>query len=234
MSQRKSQSRSKDTRAALLAAALQVIGEKGYTAATVDEIVERAGVSKGVAYYHFKNKAAMAESILIGEMDRLIAAFEPMARESAGAIECLGAMIECFASHIFENRNFGRFFVTELWRGGREWSQALNQRVSRILDLVQEQFRCGQQEGAIRPEIDPVFEAVAIIGMVSTTALYYVADEGVLARRQAQTAAGEDVAGEPGENAAAAAGEPAEGGAEADKQAFIRKLRDLVKHANAV
>ena len=45
------------TRKQLLEAALAVIGEKGYSAATVDEIVDAAGVSKGVAYYHFKSKA---------------------------------------------------------------------------------------------------------------------------------------------------------------------------------
>lgn len=39
------------TRALLLDAAVKVIGRKGYTGATVDEIVEEAGVSKGLAYY---------------------------------------------------------------------------------------------------------------------------------------------------------------------------------------
>lgn len=59
------------TRKQLLEAALAVIGEKGYSAATVDEIVDAAGVSKGVAYYHFKSKAVMAESILEEGIDLL-------------------------------------------------------------------------------------------------------------------------------------------------------------------
>ena len=34
-------------------------------------------------------------------------------------------MIEVFASVIFENPSFGRFFVAELWRPGRAWSEAM-------------------------------------------------------------------------------------------------------------
>ena len=48
--------KSEQTRGRLLEAALRVISRKGYSAATVDEIVKEAGVSKGVAYYHFKSK----------------------------------------------------------------------------------------------------------------------------------------------------------------------------------
>ena len=43
----------------MLEAALNVFGEKGYHGAAVDEIVDRAGRSKGAAYFHFPSKAAI-------------------------------------------------------------------------------------------------------------------------------------------------------------------------------
>lgn len=109
------------TRKQLLEAALAVIGEKGYSAATVDEIVDAAGVSKGVAYYHFKSKAVMAESILEEGIGGLIEGFERIAAEAPTAPEALTGMVELFATSIFENKAFGRFFVSELWREGRVW-----------------------------------------------------------------------------------------------------------------
>ena len=113
------------TRKQLLEAALAVIGEKGYSAATVNEIVDAAGVSKGVAYYHFKSKAVMAESILEEGIGGLIEGFERIAAEAPTAPEALTGMVELFATSIFENKAFGRFFVSELWREGRVWSRSM-------------------------------------------------------------------------------------------------------------
>ena len=153
------------TRKQLLDAALAVIGEKGYSAATVDEIVEAAGVSKGVAYYHFKSKAAMAESILEEGIGDLIEGFERIAAEAPTAPVALTGMVELFATRIFENKAFGRFFVSELWREGRVWSESMRSYEGRLLDVLESQLARGQREGVIRPEIDPAFEAVALIGM---------------------------------------------------------------------
>lgn len=196
------------TRRQLLDAALAVIGEKGYSAATVDEIVEAAGVSKGVAYYHFKSKAAMAESILEEGIGELIEEFERLADESADAPEALTGMIEVFATRIFENKAFGRFFVSELWREGRVWSDAMRGYEGRLLGVIEGQLARGQREDIIRPEIDPAFEAVALVGLVLTTTLYYLGVEGPFT---SATATAQSVG----------------------KDAFIERICDFVRHANA-
>lgn len=201
------------TRKQLLDAALAVIGEKGYSAATVDEIVEAAGVSKGVAYYHFKSKAAMAESILEEGIGDLIEGFEHIAAEAPTAPVALTGMVELFATRIFENKAFGRFFVSELWREGRVWSESMRSYEGRLLDVLESQLARGQREGAIRPEIDPAFEAVALIGMVLTTTLYYLGDEGPLSGAPSRQREGAQAIG--------------------GKDGFIGRIADLVRHANA-
>lgn len=45
--------------AELLETAVAVFSERGYQATTMDEIAERAGVSKGMLYIYFKNKEAL-------------------------------------------------------------------------------------------------------------------------------------------------------------------------------
>jgi AcrR family transcriptional regulator len=45
-----------DAREELLGAAMQVFAERGYREASIDEIVERAGYSKGALYWHFSGK----------------------------------------------------------------------------------------------------------------------------------------------------------------------------------
>lgn len=46
----------RDAREALLEAALAVFSERGYRDASVDDVAERAGYSKGAVYWHFASK----------------------------------------------------------------------------------------------------------------------------------------------------------------------------------
>lgn len=217
------------TRQQLLDAALVVIGEKGYSAATVDEIVETAGVSKGVAYYHFKNKAAMAESILEEGIGNLIEEFERIAREASGSAEALTGMIEQFATRIFESKAFGRFFVSELWREGRVWSGAMRGYEGRLLDVLKGQLARGQAEGIIRVEIDPAFEAVALVGMVLTTTLYYIVDDEATALMPGEAM---PIRSHPTGDGSSVFGDVLSGET-LGKDAFIERICDFVRHANA-
>ncbi|MEW2625443.1 ScbR family autoregulator-binding transcription factor [Streptomyces sp. NPDC048106] len=58
------QERAVRTRRAVLEAAAAVFAERGYAAATIAEILSRAGVTKGALYFHFDSKAALARGVL--------------------------------------------------------------------------------------------------------------------------------------------------------------------------
>ena len=48
----------------LYEAAVTLIAEQGFSATTVDEIAERAGVAKGTVYYNFASKSVLFEELL--------------------------------------------------------------------------------------------------------------------------------------------------------------------------
>lgn len=52
------------TRARLCSAARQVLAERGYAAARVEDIVAEAGVSHGTFYTYFENKAAVLDALI--------------------------------------------------------------------------------------------------------------------------------------------------------------------------
>lgn len=59
-----------DARAALLHAAAEVFAERGFRDASVDEVAERAGYSKGAVYWHFEGKDDLFVTLLEERVDR--------------------------------------------------------------------------------------------------------------------------------------------------------------------
>jgi AcrR family transcriptional regulator len=64
-----------ETRASLLAAAEDVFGRRGFQAASVDEVAEAAGFTKGAVYAHFESKEdlflAMLDDRFAGRIDEI-------------------------------------------------------------------------------------------------------------------------------------------------------------------
>jgi AcrR family transcriptional regulator len=65
-----------ESRQKILAAALQVFAEKGYHGATITEITQRAGVSRGLASYYFPNKHLLVDELLDAYLDGVAAIIE--------------------------------------------------------------------------------------------------------------------------------------------------------------
>jgi len=67
------------TRAALVAAARDIFGQKGYSDTALDEVVAEAGVTKGALYHHFGGKedlfAAVYEQVSHDVSDAVVAEF---------------------------------------------------------------------------------------------------------------------------------------------------------------
>ncbi|MGI6045850.1 MAG: TetR/AcrR family transcriptional regulator [Eggerthellaceae bacterium] len=168
--------KSASTRQAILDAAAHVISEKGYSDATVDEIVKAAGVSKGVAYYHFKSKADIATAILLSGLTQLNDSFTEIIENSKSASEALPKMFRSFVNQVVDHREFTRFYVHEIWRGGRVWSEELHKEDQRTVTLISGQFLRAQDEGFVSHHSDSEFYAVAIVGLILTTSIYYFGD----------------------------------------------------------
>src|SRR4051794_18892911 len=67
---RSARAEARDGRAALLDAALRVFAERGYRDASVDDIAERAGYSKGALYWHFSSKDDVFFALVQERIDR--------------------------------------------------------------------------------------------------------------------------------------------------------------------
>lgn len=81
--------RSLETRGALLAAARALFVEKGYAAAGTPEVVERAKVTRGALYHHFKDKQALLLAVIEAEAAQIAAGIEARSQHAGTPAEAL-------------------------------------------------------------------------------------------------------------------------------------------------
>src|SRR5437764_15295448 len=60
----------RDARQELLRAAADVFAERGFRDASIDEVAERAGYSKGAVYWHFASKGDLFFALVEEHVDR--------------------------------------------------------------------------------------------------------------------------------------------------------------------
>jgi TetR/AcrR family transcriptional regulator, repressor for uid operon len=68
------QERAARTRSVVLRAAAEEFADRGYAGASVARIAERAGLTLGAVYFHFKTKGDLAREIVVGQPDLVVPA----------------------------------------------------------------------------------------------------------------------------------------------------------------
>lgn len=170
--------RSDATKRRLFDAAMELIGERGFTDASVDEIVDRAGVAKGTVYYHFSGKAELVEALIADRMRPLIERFREAAANNIddppGAID---AIVRAELEFLLEHKSFSKLLLTEMWREDRVWRANLVMFRNELMTVIREIIAQGIASGVFRADVDPAFGASALFGMTATVALDWLAFE---------------------------------------------------------
>ena len=97
-------SKSEETRARILEAALRVFRERGFERATMREIASEADVAVGLAYYYFESKDAIVMAFYAQSQERMAADIDHMLDGSCSLEERLRGIITEKFEHFGPNR----------------------------------------------------------------------------------------------------------------------------------
>jgi AcrR family transcriptional regulator len=94
--------RSQATREALIAAARGLFAERGYAAVGTEEIVRRAGVTRGALYHHFEGKRDLLRAVYEQIESEFAGRLMEAVPSDAGSLETLGAGAQMFLDACLE------------------------------------------------------------------------------------------------------------------------------------
>ncbi len=155
--------RGEATRRAILSAAEQVIGARGFNDASITDITREAGVAQGTFYIYFKSKDEVFAELVV-EMGRLLR--QALNEATAGAVDRLSAEKEGlrgFLAFVTAHPNLYRIIQEALFVN----PDAYRGYFQSFADGYREALAEAEKAGEIRPG-DPDVRAWMLMGIAKT------------------------------------------------------------------
>ena len=159
----------------LIEIARALFSERGYDGTSIEEIAQRAHVSKPVVYEHFGGKEGLYAVVVDREMSTLLemitaslTSFRSRVRVEQVALALL--------TYVEERTDGFRILVRDQRVTAREgtYSSLLNEAISQVAQILAGDFERRGHD----PDLAPLY-AQALVGMVSTTATWWLDDRGL-------------------------------------------------------
>ena len=166
----------------LLGAARDVFVAQGYHAAAMDEIAERAGVSKPVLYQHFPGKLDLYLALLDESVAELVGAVSAALASTTDNRERVPATFRAFFDYVSgDGQAFRLVFESDLSN-----EPAVRARLERAMhecaEMVSEFIR--EDAGVSNEEADLL--GMALVGMAQVSARYWLSTEAAIGKDLAE------------------------------------------------
>ena len=168
-------------RAQLLAAAQDVFVTNGYHAAAMDEIAERAGVSKPVLYQHFPGKLELYLALLESHVDALVTSVRDAMQSTTDNKQRVAAAVGAFYDFVDnEGQAYRMVFESDL-RGEPAVQQAIERATSASVDAITETIMADAALDRDRARL----LAVGLTGLSQVTARFWLDTERLVSKEDA-------------------------------------------------
>jgi AcrR family transcriptional regulator len=170
-------------RAQLLDSALGAFVAQGYHAAAMDDIADRAGVSKPVLYQHFPGKLDLYLALLDQSCDTIVDACREALDSTDDNKQRVTATMHVFYDYVANAQGaFRLVFESDLTN-----EPAVRARVDKVtVDCAQMIAQVIHEDTAL-PDEQSRLLAVSLVGMAQVSARYWLDDNGGIGQRDAAT-----------------------------------------------
>ncbi|HEY8863825.1 MAG TPA: helix-turn-helix domain-containing protein [Candidatus Dormibacteraeota bacterium] len=160
-------------------AALALFANRGYNAASVDEIVAQAKMSKSAFYEFFTSKEHCFRELLAEEGGSLIHETLTVAATGHNHHERLRLGITTFVRSCFERASVARLLIVESVGLSEGVDKVRHELQGRFADAVAEEVRHATLHDTFYADRDPQVFGRAVVGAVSDAVGYYLTHPGV-------------------------------------------------------
>jgi AcrR family transcriptional regulator len=148
----------------IMNAAQVVVASKGYDQARMDDIVEKAQLSKGAIYWYYKSKKDIYLSLIDYWFNEYSAGVLKSLEDKDSSSEQLKSLFEYFVDQFDQNPDTFKIMV-EFWRTSGldvDFNNKLQEIYSQFLEYIIDIIKNGIDSGEFK-EVDPRITALSIL-----------------------------------------------------------------------
>jgi AcrR family transcriptional regulator len=155
----------------LLDVAVAVFIERGFEATSMDELAVRLGVTKSAIYHHVRSKGELLRLALDRALDALFAVTYEPAATTGRAIDRLEHVVRGSVRVLTAELPFVTLLLRV--RGNSEVERAALQRRREFDRVVTDLVRAAEDDGDVRPDVDPAVISRLLFGTVNSLTEWY-------------------------------------------------------------
>lgn len=165
----------KNTKEAIFKSGVKIFSNKGYTAATMDDIATDAGVAKGTLYYYFKSKEEIFNFIISKGMQLIESQLHDAISTQSNPISRLTRAWEFQVNLICDNKDFFKVLLSQMW--GKELRHLeIRETVKKYVSEIESYISDAMKAGVIK-KADPSLIAYAFLGTLCSTIIYQLLND---------------------------------------------------------
>jgi AcrR family transcriptional regulator len=170
-----------DRRAQLLLAAKSAFVAQGYHAAAMDDIADRAGVSKPVLYQHFPSKLELYLALLGDSADELVSLVESALQGTTDNDERVHRAVEAYFTFVADNGQAYRLIFESDLRGQSRVEQIVDRATDACIAAITDTITT---DTGVDPERSRLL-AAALVGLSQVSARYWLTQSSGVPRDEA-------------------------------------------------
>jgi AcrR family transcriptional regulator len=147
----------KNNRDRILKTARQLLPRYGYNGVSIRAIAEKARLTTGAIYFHFKDKKEIYRTICFEAIDTLISRFREGIRSRKTPSQKLISTFDSYIDFFYNNRdhyNILMEYKAHYHTGESGHDLEIARKMSEMTDLMEETIRSGVSDGSFR-DVDP-------------------------------------------------------------------------------
>jgi AcrR family transcriptional regulator len=165
-----------DVQTRLLDAAVSLFAQKGFDGTSVQEIVERAEVTKGAMYHYFKSKDDLLYAIYHELISQQLADLERILVGGRSPAEMVRAIIVDLVETTTARLASAAVFAQEMHKLADEPMAALRAQRRRYHESLRDLIAGGQKSGAFAPVASADTVTLVVFGLINQLPQWYQPD----------------------------------------------------------
>lgn len=165
----KSQRRRKE----LIDAAAKIFQDKGYEAASIQDVADALGILKGSVYYYIDSKEDLLFAVIQEVHESALANMERIRQLDADPLTLIRLFVESHVRHVSENLVKATVFFHDFGSLDPKRREYIVRERDRYDSFLRQLIARGQAEGVICQDIDPKLATLAMLGMMNWIYQWY-------------------------------------------------------------